>query len=242
MPTTPATTDPDGACAAVELNSADLARCLRLVTPHVSHDPDELSMVLRSVHLEVTPEDLTFVGTDRYTLGAVRYPLPATGHQTDGPLWAATLDLGEVNRLLAKLGSWCQPVRLQLSALDGDPLDVVVEATTRWGTVTLPTQCGEYLDWRDLLARYWHAEPQGATPHLWFSPELAGRFANLETELGESPVWHFRGPRRPIVITTKRHYRGLLAPKLGRPPQHDTELWPDLPLPWPAGRAGGDLA
>ena len=228
-----------------------------LVKPALAHTVNDKEFPeLGHVGIEVGSHSVYAVATDRYTLGAERYPLPRIDRGS--PQQRVHLLAGDVKASLAQfsytkdddpeLTVTIDTVRIP-GEIMGQPASTTSMAVTLTGADGSKTVMRDRrVDWRDPLDGWQRrvakaiARTQGATPAgIGLNPAYLGRWKDAVRPGEQLVLW--TGPHRkePILATVEDHFAGLWAPQVWG--EGDGAAPPDpAGLPWLAELdAGVDL-
>ncbi|TMR92834.1 hypothetical protein [Nonomuraea basaltis] len=200
------------------------------VLPHVAVNDDDNDdyhpPILTSVHIEVRDGHLLLVGSDRYTLAVVRWPLTVTT-----PDFTARFAVeGEsIRGLLAELPAKAVSLRIEPGQLTvrNDGWTKTLPVSTRWA---------DRLPWQSVARR--HGRIQDAEHgRAIVQPALLARFSSAARllDLAVPPmVVHVQNETRHLVVTLGTVFLGLAAHpdtkryRDGEIPAQPLNAWTDL--------------
>ncbi|MER5327126.1 hypothetical protein [Streptosporangium roseum] len=191
------------------------------VLPHVAAEEDQRHPVaLTKLHLEVSDGELRLIGTDRYTLAVVRWPLTAAVRSFATRFSVAT---GRISKIIADLEDDASvDMRIKKTKL------IITAGETTW---VVPGMTGAPIDppWRRSLGKYLSPAdvPVG---RILIDPKFLARLESAKALLKpETPVaFHLRGENKPVIVTLGTVFLALVMPirELGA----DKDLLPTRPL------------
>jgi hypothetical protein len=227
----------------LDLLTSELHRLVKPVLPHAAPANDP-SLSLQAVRLELGPQALYAVATDRYTLAAERFVLPRDSRHGDWP--PVHIDRGEMAAVLKMLpcGKDFDPelrITVDRSALivsPGHTVDswaVMIERPDDGTRLTLrdrrdPSLVDALANWRVPL-RQALTRPKGrALDALDIQGHMLARWKDAARGAERLRVWTGPKPGDTILIAVERHFLGVMVTDTMLPdPGRDRDQ-----LPWAA--------
>lgn len=210
---------------------ADLRRVLRVVLPHVAHDP--VVPFLGDVEVTLSEHALTLAATDRFTLAAARAELPESAPSIHWANTVAGRHLATLARLLPRTkasNGWpvvitATEANLRITVPTADPLNS--DEQPAW---TVPATNNAFIAWRPMLDKALNTKAKPGAGQACVNPSLMARWTHL-AERHEPIRIVIASDTDPIVLLTKGAVGiqgALRLPNFGR------ETVRALSAPWSA--------
>lgn len=198
-----------------QLTGAELTRMFNRVLPHAATDADAAEP-LQYVHVEATPEGLTLMATDRYTMAATTWELACRVAGHDSVPFTLALRAAQLASTLPTL----DPGDTYTLTLTGGPCPdedddessgLTIQAPSGL-TVRLPAVARFPINWRAVLAPALAAPVSLNEPGFLVNPNFLARFATAADGDGTPLVMRPTGTDKPVIITCGDHFLGAVMP------------------------------